>query len=38
MSGLVIYAIGCALQGVLVFGGGLLAVPILALIYPDFVP
>ena len=36
--GLVVYAIGCTLQGVLGFGGGLFAVPILALIHPDFVP
>ena len=37
-AGLVVYAIGCTLQGVLGFGGGLFAVPILALIHPDFVP
>ena len=37
-SGLVVYAIGCTLQGVLGFGAGLFAVPILALIHPDFVP
>ena len=37
-AGLVIYAIGCTLQGVLGFGAGLFAVPILALIHPDFVP
>ena len=36
--GLVVYAIGRTLQGVLGFGGGLFAVPILALIHPDFVP
>ena len=37
-AGLVVYAIGCTLQGVLGFGAGLFAVPILALIHPDFVP
>ena len=37
-AGLVVYAIGCTLQGVLGFGSGLFAVPILALIHPDFVP
>ncbi len=38
VAGCLVYAIGCTLQGVLGFGANLLAVPILALINPDFVP
>jgi len=36
--GLVVFAVGCTIQGVLGFGAGLFAVPILALIDPQFVP
>ena len=38
LVGCFVYAVGCTLQGVLGFGANLLAVPILALINPDFVP
>ena len=38
IAGAVVYAFGCTLQGILGFGANLLAVPILALINPDFVP
>ena len=38
LAGCFVYAVGCTLQGVLGFGANLLAVPILALINPDFVP
>ena len=38
VAGCFVYAVGCTLQGVLGFGANLLAVPILALINPDFVP
>lgn len=36
--GLLVFAIGCTIQGVLGFGAGLFSVPILALIDPQFVP
>ena len=36
--GLLVFTVGCTIQGVLGFGAGLFAVPILALIAPDFVP
>ena len=36
--GLVVFTIGCTIQGVLGFGAGLFSVPILALIDPQFVP
>ncbi len=36
--GLVVFTVGCTIQGVLGFGAGLFAVPILALAAPDFVP
>ena len=38
LAGCFVYAVGCTPQGVLGFGANLLAVPILALINPDFVP
>ena len=38
LLGGVVYAIGCTLQGILGFGAGLFAVPILVLINPGFVP
>jgi len=38
VAGLIVFAIGCTLQGVLGFGAGVFAVPLLALIHPDFVP
>ena len=34
----VVFTTGCTIQGVLGFGAGLFAVPILALVAPDFVP
>ncbi len=36
--GLLVFTTGCTIQGVLGFGAGLFAVPILALVAPDFVP
>ena len=36
--GLLVFAVGCTIQGVLGFGAGLFSVPILALIDPQFVP
>jgi hypothetical protein len=36
--GLLVFTVGCTIQGVLGFGAGLFAVPILALLVPDFVP
>lgn len=38
VAGLIVFTIGCTLQGVLGFGAGVFAVPLLALIHPDFVP
>jgi hypothetical protein len=36
--GLLVFTVGCTIQGVLGFGAGLFAVPILALVAPGFVP
>ena len=36
--GFLVFTTGCTIQGVLGFGAGLFAVPILALVAPDFVP
>lgn len=37
-AGALVYAVGCTIQGVAGFGANLFAVPILALINPEFVP
>ncbi|HCV33114.1 MAG TPA: hypothetical protein DGF10_00485 [Acidimicrobiaceae bacterium] len=38
VAGLIVFAVGCTIQGVIGFGAGLFSIPILAQIDPQFVP